>query len=547
MLIKKVRRDNMLKVLIVDDEPIHRRGLTNMIRSLRPDYSVSDAKNGAEALEYLNHNQIDLLITDIQMPIMNGLQLIEKIVESGKKIKIVILSVYGYFDYAQKAIALGAFDYILKPVDEVMVDKVLKKVEKSILQPLAEQYKEEGLKYKIENAIPDHFEYKMNELIYGNLSSNEYEEIKDIFPCKDNGAVIISELYRDDKASEHSINEEAKLSIKCQINKVLNTFGTTISFFLQDETNSIVSIVDTPCIDNLYSEDNIKIFDELIDDVRIKYGIITTIGVGHKYDNFFSGIKQSFKDAKESLECIFFTGKGKVIFYDKINISKCYRLGNDDKKKELSNAILKFDKKLSNQIIEDIFSAMLKDGYPKADRLLNRTADFLEEQLKTIDNKLNTTYFKQFIGDINAKVFECNDFMKLKEEISFLISNLIDVLCEQKNNKNVAAIEICKKYIEEHYMEDISLNSVAQAFYFNPSYFSNLFKSYMDMNFSEYLCKIRMNNAKRILHGTNYKIYKVSKMVGYQDPKYFNRVFKKQFGMTPDEYRRILANNNFKI
>lgn len=537
----------MLKVLIVDDEPIHRRGLTNMIKGLRPDYSVSDAKNGVEAIKYLNHNQVDLLITDIQMPIMDGLQLIEKLVESGKKIKIVILSVYGYFDYAQKAIALGAFDYILKPVDEITVDKVLKKVEKSLLLTLVEEHEKQGTDYQLKDVIPDHFEYKMNKLIYGIMNNSEYEEISNIFPCKDDGVVIISELYKYDLSNEYNGNEEIKLSIKCQINGLLNTFGTSISFFLQDETNSIVSIVDTPCIDNLSSEDSVNKFNELIDKMKVEYGFSITIGVGRKYDNFFNGVSQSFKDAKKSLGCMFFTGKGKVIFYDEINIIQDYQLTYDEKKEELTSTILKLDKKLSNQLIENIFFDILKDGYPKVDRFINNIANFLEDQIKTIDKKLNTTYSKQLSIDINVKLYKCNDLKELKELVYHLLSNFIDILYEQKNNKNVAAIEICKKYIEEHYMEDISLNSVAQVFYFNSSYFSNLFKNYTDMNFCEYLCKIRMDNAKRILHGTSYKIYEVSKMSGYQDPKYFNRVFKKQFGMTPDEYRRILVKDNLKI
>lgn len=107
----------MYYILVVDDEPKHRKGLINMIKMFRPDYNVFGARNGQEALNFISTNPIDILITDIKMPIMDGLELIEKLMEHHKNIKIILLSAYAHFEYAQKAISLGAFDYLLKPID----------------------------------------------------------------------------------------------------------------------------------------------------------------------------------------------------------------------------------------------------------------------------------------------------------------------------------------------------------------------------------------------------------------------------------------------
>lgn len=278
----------MYRLLIVDDEAIHRRGLTNMIGLLRPEYFISNAKNGLEALEYVHNNRVDIIITDIQMPIMDGLEFIERVRDSFREIKIIILSVYSNFDYARKAIALSAFEYILKPVEEESVDKVLTRVERELSLELTKKQEQENLMQQLKNV---------------------------------------------------------------KLNK------------------NVTAADENPTILNL------------------------------------SGIKS--------------------------------------------------------------------------------------------------------------------------------------------NSKNDSVIEMCKSYMAEYYMEELSLEAIARKFHFNPSYFSNYFKNHTNVNFCEYLNRIRMQNAKRMLLGTNNKVYEISKMVGYQDPKYFNRLFKKEFGVTPDEFRRFPRINEY--
>lgn len=122
----------MFSVLVVDDEPKHRRGLTLMIRELRPDYRIYDAKDGLEALQCMDANPVDIIITDIEMPVMNGLQFIENLGERAHDTLVVILSAYSRFEYAQKAIRLGAADYLLKPVAETKVEEMLSELETKI-------------------------------------------------------------------------------------------------------------------------------------------------------------------------------------------------------------------------------------------------------------------------------------------------------------------------------------------------------------------------------------------------------------------------------
>ncbi|HEY5586907.1 MAG TPA: response regulator, partial [Ruminiclostridium sp.] len=122
----------MHKLLVVDDEPKHRRCLAEMIKVLRPEYKVLEAKNGKEALELIESESMDIIITDIRMPIMDGLSFMEFINMKARDTKVIILSGFAYFEYAQKALSLGAFDFVLKPVNEAKVSEILDKVEKEI-------------------------------------------------------------------------------------------------------------------------------------------------------------------------------------------------------------------------------------------------------------------------------------------------------------------------------------------------------------------------------------------------------------------------------
>ena len=128
----------MDSILVVDDEPRHRLGLVNMLRTLRPQYEILEAKNGKDALAAVANASVKIVITDIQMPVLDGLEFLEAVHTVGKNVKVIILSGYAYFEYAQTALRLGAFDFVLKPVNKIKVDEMLLKVEKCFAE-------EEGL------------------------------------------------------------------------------------------------------------------------------------------------------------------------------------------------------------------------------------------------------------------------------------------------------------------------------------------------------------------------------------------------------------------
>lgn len=520
----------MYKVLIVDDEPIHRRGLTNMIRELRPGFYVNSAKNGAEALDYVRHHQVDILITDIKMPVMDGLKLIESLGEKTKEIKIIILSVYGYFEYAQKAINLGAIEYVLKPVDRDRIDAVLNKAEQRIAEEANEKREKANLKNKLECTLPEYLEHKMNKLLLSRLNCNEFNEIYSLFSCGKKGAVMVFELNYEEQKSNDSFD-----SIKNHIKETMNLFCKSVIFSLNDGSDNIACILELQgdeidCLDRLH---------ELIYKIKASYGMDMNIGIGSIYNSLQYDAKDSFKNAKTALKYRFYKGYGNILMYSDINKNQEKITVRDSDKQELKNSLIKHDRDRVRQVTDRILNDIAKDGSTDPEQLLRYAGDFMKEQIQSIKTQYKYSVMDRYDQDISTEIMGCRSFEELRKLMLLTVSEISDALDERKNCINSSVIEMSKKYIEEHYMEDISLDSIAGVFFFNASYFSNLFKSETNICFCDYLQRVRMDKAKELLMSNKYKVYEVANLVGYQDSKYFNRIFKKEFGATPDEYRRL--------
>ncbi|EMS73000.1 helix-turn-helix transcriptional regulator, partial [Ruminiclostridium cellobioparum] len=149
-------------------------------------------------------------------------------------------------------------------------------------------------------------------------------------------------------------------------------------------------------------------------------------------------------------------------------------------------------------------------------------------------------YLDKLKTDSLERITCCKTYSQMKNETVNIISNLISTQISTKKNKHDAIMKKCIQYIDTNFKEDISLEYMAELFYFNASYFGSLFKSINGITFSQYLQKVRINKAKEYLKNTAIKVYELAFSVGYSDPKYFIRVFKNEVGFSPDEYRRIV-------
>ncbi len=210
----------MHKVLIVDDEPIHRREMANLVRNLRSQYYVVEAENGLDALKAMDGEDFDILITDVKMPLMDGLQLIEAIGEKIGRMKVVVLSGYDYFHYAKKALVLGACDYILKPIDEDAVEEMLTRIEAQIEKRILNEKENKKLQEQINVTFPLYIDYIMNKLMRGKLSEDELEKLEELLPVTEKYRVMVLEVcgseFTSIDISDIDRQEKVKNYLRCR-------------------------------------------------------------------------------------------------------------------------------------------------------------------------------------------------------------------------------------------------------------------------------------------------------------------------------------------
>lgn len=536
----------MYKVLVVDDEPRQVKAMSNIIKQLRPEYEVFVAVDGQEALDFIAQNPIDILLTDIRMPFMDGLQLIEKLWEQTINLKIVILSGYGDFEYAQKAIHFGVFEYLVKPIGKSDIDNMLKKIEQSIKTEQEEINQKDNLIKKLDNSLPVYIQHLLNKWVYGELNENELSEIETIFPFKGLGTVIITHLSKYESLLENFKKEEVNNImhyLKYSMKEVLNSVGHSISFFLERDKGFMVTVLNTKNKFDLSSIENAKKMNNFIINIKNEYDLDITIGIGSKSDNIFLDIRKCFEDGQIAARSRFFYGLGKVIEHSKIFskiINKPFCLNSLEEL--LSEAINHSDRMKLLKTINDVFENAAGQVFIHPQQFKEDLAHIILNISKKASSHMLEENYNSFVSNLKSKLIKCEEHMELRHCVDEVLLEITDILNNKDSDRNSIIIQKCKKFIEENYTADLSLELVAQKYHFNSSYFSNLFKTYTGIGFSEYLLKERIQKATQLLKNTDCQVAKIANTVGFKDATYFNRMFKRELGVTPNKYRQMPGN-----
>lgn len=464
----------MKKILIVDDEKFIRLGLEMIIKNSFDSVELELAKNVQEALNKISEKEFDLIITDINMPGMSGIELIKNMRDSGKHTKIIVLSGFNEFEYARQCMKYGVKTYLLKPIDnEELVSSI-----NEIFMTINEENSEEKvallreLKYEIENR-----EKKQRDI-------NKILESLDIsfkrYKC----------YYVKVKNGIESFEK------KCREKNLLFIADEQNDGYLISDSEQELSEFQYDFIAESDMENELILAFEALKNLK-KYGII--LGKNH--------IKMSDIANRK----YFFVNTAKVP-----DIYSYIKMGRFD---------------LIEEILKDIF-------------LQEKTKNYNYKAFEEIHQSFIRNVFDKLDKDtVNLDVlnieFENLVFSNMKEYVEEL-SKVLKALAESLNKKNKIEkmyIEKAKEYIKINYSKDLNMAVVSNYVSLNYSYFSSLFKKYMNMNFLDYLNIVRIENSKEYLKKVDYKIYEISKLVGYKNPKHFSKIFKKIEKITPVEYK----------
>lgn len=533
----------MYRVMVADDEPRHRRGLSEMIRRLRPSYEVLEVKNGEEAVEAVRTHPIDIAVTDIKMPLKDGLEFLEETADLLPHLKTVILSGYANFQYAQKALQLGAFDYVLKPVNDERVEAMLQKVEKRIENEKTEAMKNEYTVKRLNNTLPVYLGHQLNKWVRNRLSSHEVQEISALFDGKGPGFIIATGIGNYLQATDNCTPDdidELKLNMKYWMKAALDPAFHSLTFFDEGAEGMMITIIAGKKGDRLLCRLDLEKLKAFQENLKAGYGFDVVTGVGNEVADILQSVGESYRNALAAYTYRFFFEDREIIFYTDIHLNPTRRVfSRHVEETDLYEAVKRMDPAGARSMIGKMIERFTPDQYIHPEQLKEEILFILLNAAKLSQSLLSEDAYFLLVSAVKESIHHSRGYTELKEALYQSADEIITAMGSGKSVKYEKIIQTCKDYINEHYMEDLSLVALTEKYGFNANYFGGLFKSNTNMTFSEYLLSVRMKHAQELLKNNNLRIYEIAEKTGYRDVKYFIRVFKRTYGMAPDEFRKI--------
>lgn len=536
----------MIKVIIADDEEKIRQLIVKLINWHELDMEVVFvSSNGLESLEAIQKYKPDIVISDIRMPGMDGLELIKKARELGIKTDFIIISGYRHFEYAQKAIQYGVEDYLLKPIKKVELNNTLKKMQERYREKSEQITYEERVRRTLKNDAGRLRTTYLSMLLYGDLTK------------------IRSLTMHEVNLHYHYQFGEGLFQIVCIKFDRIATDSENLKF-IADKTDSLVMrLFHEQCIEQeLYIEGSFvylllnyeeqiqkqvrkqikTLLSELMVLESILKDMIVTIAAGVVLSDF-GKIFNLVRNARKMIEERLIQGGGKVISElpeNSLTIvdSEVFYEFNRDLVRALESLNTECLKPLLNNLKDSLLSTSGITGH----EILQMTKEVCNLFLITMRNQeLIVENAECFLSDFSVKAEDCWDVNTLFALLDETLSNSYEKAVQTKKLEDGRPIRIAKKYMEEHYMDSITMEDVSAIAGFSTTYFSSLFKRETGMTFLEYLLYLRMEEAKRLLKKTNINVSNICQDVGYSDIKYFTKTFIKYTGLKPTAYRKIYS------
>lgn len=535
-MIERILTMDKYKVILVDDEE---EVIDVIERKIHWDMLgfdvVGSANNGVKALELVEKLQPDVVITDIKMPYMDGLELSRRLNNDYQNIHIIIFTGFDEFEYAKEAVHLEIEEYMLKPINALELSDCLKRVKNSLDKEREEKLNVEKLANYFNASLPVLQTNLFVSLIEGRVSESDYEKFLVAYQIDMKGPLYCCAVFH---TSEHHVPDGMNplllsMSVEQQIkDRIADTWKCKVFTYLG---NSVLII-------EIASEDAMAELTDACDRFcRWAYrvmGAVVTAGIGRVCDSLLN-INNSYEGAREAVSYRVLYGTQRAI-----NIAE---IAPKEQK-----AAVQYEDANMHELIKSIYLGK-RDAIEGAvhDEIekLHRSAQTMNRYKLTLMEMVGTFYrfcannfidFDNFSGGIS------NPYEKVPEmdEVT-LTAWLIDTsmaigeeLKNARNNTSRRMVTDAQNMVVDRYMEpDLSLDTVCSELGVFNSYFSSVFKKETGKSFISYLTDYRMDHAANLILETNEKSYKIAEQVGYQDANYFSYVFKKRFGMSPSKYR----------
>lgn len=480
----------MKTLLIVEDEKMIRQGIKNMIqRSGVPIEIIIECNNGETAWEILQEQQIDVMFTDIRMPKMDGIALVQKMQELELKPLTVVISGYDDFSYAVEMLRMGVKEYILKPVDREQIVAIMQKLEEEIQKRNEEvnakhQMSLQQLRYL---CMATQMEEKEKELLQNQYRSQFFEEDYVVCCCN------------CDMEGEESGSASIYLGT-VEAHQIFIVENKNIGFLLKNELSRYYVGMSKPMK-----------------------------GIEH--------LQEAYMQAKAMRKMAFAMAEKEVVFEASFALDKEVTLDEVQQKqidaavhmlgteriKEVVTLLSDMTKQVENKTISiELFEKQIQYFIRQAAKNYEQVLKVQEDDILELQNMYQYQTIQEYIETLKEWVIKFNE----------LIGEEFD------DYKNKQKVQQAISYIYENFQNDLNMAVVSNHISMNYSLFSYVFKQYTGKNFVTYLKELRIQEAKRLLEKTDMRVIEISQAVGYENEKHFMKTFKAICGVSPTEYRK---------
>lgn len=514
----------MYKALVVDDEKMIRMGIKMAIPWEKIGISeVYTAASGKEALKLIQEHQPQIMLTDIQMTEMTGLELIAQARELQPDIRIIVLTGYDNFEYARAGLRLAVQDFFLKPIDEVDLTEAIRKQVQELEQLQIEEKKQQK-QWRVQGTTQQiRLEECVRDLVHGRREKQELlDMLREEFGFADEtkmGLILIDSVGFLSPVS----NEEnfGALSVKHICMGMADALGLGITF--QDDDGVIGMI----CFEQPDSGSILDLVEELSNVLKDEFDSKPKIRVGSTVSGF-ENLAVSYNDARYLLE------------HEKENIRDIVQTFHAQKKTDLMNDLfVELKAVMCANIGNTAYVMKVYDTYVKALDTYNVSTMAVRRLCFEIASALYYVYVTASGEVVEGKLDALMRSLVMadREAACEVTKMFISQMIRKEEEKVSQIITQAKHYIEEHLMDDLSVASIASELYITPNYFSRLFKREMKEGCNEYIVRKRIEKAKSLLETTSMKVSRIAAIVGYRDTNYFSLAFKKHTGKSPTKYR----------
>lgn len=528
------------QILLVDDEALIREGVSENVKWEQYGFQlVGTCENGKDALHFIENNPVDVVLTDICMPYMDGMELCERLSADYPKIKIILLSGYDEFDYAKRAISYGVKEYLLKPVTSEELGVSLDRLRKE----MDHKRKDERELSLMKTAHHRGQQLLRSDMLLGlmNGSRTEEESQKDL---KELGIHLEAAVYRIGIMQIDMYAEPRKLSSEKKEDRALMAF---VAYNISEEivgkykAGEVCQGKDQRIFFLFHSNNRLgfddtveRVLKEIIENVNENMQLAVSVGLGSVIYKM-KEISLSCEGAEEALEYRYALGSNQVLGIDTIRKEK--GIADTDFLLERIRLHMKEneERKLENdfRVLEDVLREYYYDR-KNIEVIFRKIAETTEDLCRL--SEMDEENRKE---EILQEVYAAGE---LEGAVTILLNYCIEIAERLEGQKNIGGkkyVILANDYIEKHYSDSsLNLNTLCAYLNISTSRFSSIFKQVTKMTFMDVLIQTRMKKAKELLENTDLKNYEIAERVGFNDPHYFSVVFKKMTGKSPTEYAK---------